>query len=163
MTKRTDDRLKRALDAPALNVRIRRLTARTAALALLIVLLLTAVALAAVNAPGILDVLRSWNEDDSDVFRSLKEQTAQPQHQVYELPDATITVTEAIFEGNELYVTGLVEPKQGVVIMSRELPADRPVWHRLPLWGEGAGGNAKLRRGGGEGRRAADSGPRAGA
>ncbi len=125
LTKRTDDRLKRALDALALNVRIRRLTARTAALALLIVLLLTAVALAAVNAPGILDVLRSWNEDDSDVFRSLKEQTAQPQHQVYELPDATITVTEAIFEGNELYVTGLVEPKQGVVIMSENyLPTD---------------------------------------
>lgn len=109
LTNRTEERIKRRMMEPAQKRRIRRFTVRTAVIAALALVLLTATALAISNLPGVVEMFE--RTFDSKEAERLRQETAQPMNQVYALPDAQITLVDVVFDGNTLYAAGHVAPQ----------------------------------------------------
>lgn len=120
LTEHIKNRLREAIANPAAGKKIKRLTARTVLIALLIVLLLSAAAYAAATNPTILEIYTSWFGKDNKTVKTLNEQTVQTPELSFELDDIVIRMTQAIFDGNTLYTTGTVSAKEtsNVVIMA---------------------------------------------
>lgn len=127
LSEHTENKLINVIRNPVSRNRVGRFTTRTLVIALICVLLLTAVAFAAANAPSIIELYERWF-GSSETVDMLKKQTVQEKGDVYELPDIRITLTEVIFDGNTLYSTGLVEPipEKNVVLLSSDYGPGSP-------------------------------------
>lgn len=111
VSEHTNHRLMKTIQNPTAFQKVRRLTARTLAIALIAVLLISAVAYAATQIPSIVELYEKWFGDPKTVA-ILKEQTVQEQSAIYELQDVDVTLSEVIFDGNTLYATGLIKAKE---------------------------------------------------
>jgi ABC-type glycerol-3-phosphate transport system substrate-binding protein len=128
LTEHMKNKLRETIANPVTGKNIRRLTARTVLITVLIVMLLSAVAYAAATNPTIIEIYTSWFGEDSNAVKTLNEQTVQTPELSFELDDVTIRLTQVIFDGNTLYTTGTVAAKEtsNVVIMADDYSPKDP-------------------------------------
>ncbi len=120
MTEHMKKRLLDTIQNPVARKMARRFSLRTAMIAVLITLFLSAVAYAAATNPTIIEIYTRWFGEENETVQNLNEQTVQTPDLSYELNDITVHLFQAIFDGNTLYTTGTVAPKEGsnVVILA---------------------------------------------
>ncbi len=129
VTEHTENRLRKAISEGMSAKRVRRFTARTAILAAVIVLLLAATALAVSNLPGVVELMNKMGMGVSDErMEHIMQQTPQPQNLTYELKDIRVTLGEIIYDGNMLYASAQVSPKEDSSVVL--VPMDSsPRWY----------------------------------
>ncbi len=111
LTEQTQNRLWHRLWSTPQAKRARRFTLRTALVAALVLALLTATALAVAQWPGVIELFeRMFDDKRAD---DLRQETVQPLEQGYRLPDAEITLVDAVFDGSALYVSAHVNAVEG--------------------------------------------------
>ncbi len=120
LTEHMKSRLRETIENPVSRKKMHSLTLRTVLMAMLIVLMLSAVAYAAATNPTIIEIYTKWFGADNKTVKTLSEQTVQTPELGYALDDITIQLTQVIFDGNTLYTTGTVSAKEtsNVVILA---------------------------------------------
>lgn len=122
LTEQSENRIRVNMAQKNAPRRVWRLSLRTALVTVLVLVLLTVTALAVANLPGVADLMEKIGWGGREATEHIKAQTAQPQGDVYEMPDVDIALSELVYDGSRLYAALRMTPRaeSNVVLLALE-------------------------------------------